>query len=139
MLSWGALVAARENGGPTSGAAGLLLSASRGLFPLSVGSYTRLLASLVHSQVHCRVHTLRRFCVVIQQYCCVFCFVLLVPGVESKPPLSAVGTGVFLGGGGGCTRCDAMPPCLSYPVSYCLVVVGMVWYGMYGIVCRGCQ
>lgn len=51
MLSWGALVAARENQGPTSGAAGLLLGASRGLFPLSVGSYTRLLASLVHSQV----------------------------------------------------------------------------------------
>lgn len=42
---------AHENAGPTSGAAGLLLNASRSLFPLSVGSFGRLLSSMVHSQV----------------------------------------------------------------------------------------
>lgn len=52
MLSWGALISARRrDAGPTNGAAGLLLNASRSLFPLSVGSFARLLSSLVHSQV----------------------------------------------------------------------------------------
>ncbi|CAM9868116.1 unnamed protein product, partial [Ectocarpus sp. 12 AP-2014] len=49
-LSWGALVSARENDGPSSGAAGLLLNASRSLFPLSAGSFSLLLSSLVHNQ-----------------------------------------------------------------------------------------
>lgn len=52
VLSWGALMSARRrDSGPTNGAAGLLLNASRSLFPLSVGSFARLLSSLVHSQV----------------------------------------------------------------------------------------
>ena len=50
-LSWGALMSFRENAGPTSGAAELLLHASRSLLPLSMGSFARLLSSLVHSQV----------------------------------------------------------------------------------------
>ena len=52
VLSWGALLSAhRRDSGPTDGAAGLLLNASRSLFPLAVGSFARLLSSLVHSQV----------------------------------------------------------------------------------------
>ncbi|CAN0404368.1 unnamed protein product, partial [Laminaria digitata] len=51
VLSWGALMSARRRDtGPTNGAAGLLLNASRSLFPLSAGSFARLLSSLVHSQ-----------------------------------------------------------------------------------------
>lgn len=44
-------MSARENDGPSSGAAGLLLNASRSLFPLSAGSFSLLLSSLVHNQV----------------------------------------------------------------------------------------
>lgn len=50
-LSWGALAAWRQGCGTEAGTAGLLLNAARSLFPLSVGSYARLLSSLIHTQV----------------------------------------------------------------------------------------
>lgn len=90
-LSWGALISARENGGPTSGAAGLLLGASRGLFPLSAGCYCRLLGSLVHSQVGgwmdgCRFCWSQQLLVVhLCVYVLVSCVVDRVPGFESRP------------------------------------------------------
>lgn len=53
-LSFVALVTWREANENLTGPAGVLLSASRLLFPLSIGSFARLLSSVIHSQVRSR-------------------------------------------------------------------------------------
>lgn len=50
-LSSSALEAWRIGVGKGAGAPGILLNAARSLFPMSIGSYSRLLSSLVHTEV----------------------------------------------------------------------------------------